>query len=279
MKTVPLLFGRWFVVVALLLLGVLHTSAAASNDSFGSAAIVSASLPATVSGSNVGATEEPGESLLPLVRRTVWWSWTPKNSGWVRASTRGTNIDTFISLFTGTTLTDLARIAFNDDVSFGDSSAGQSELIFLATAGKTYDIQVGGYSGWTGSFSLDIATAATPPQLNGLTFTPSTIDVSTQNVAVTFDLQIAHPAGLRFGIISLIRPDGRQDSQVAFSAIDRISGTAASGTYRITLIVVQDVIPGPYSIRVDLTGIDNRHTTYGERTPFPNGLINSVLFV
>lgn len=257
-------------------MGVVHSFATPVNDAFASASVLSPALPSTAVGSNIAATTEAGELLPGLTRRTVWWSWTPTVGGWVRVSTRGTNIDTVLSAFTGSTLSGLTRRAFNDDVGGADTGSGRSELIFLASAGETYRVQVGGFAGWEGTFALDLAAASIPPQLTKLSFTPVAADVSSQAASVTSDLGVTHPAGLRFGRLSVFRPDGTPEDEASLDSTTRISGTAAVGTYRVAITIQQRVQPGNYTLRVDLNGLDSRRAVYGERTPFPVGLPRTI---
>ena len=153
---------------------------------------------------------------------------------------------------------------------------GPSELLFRADAGETYHLQVGGYAGWEGTFSLRLESVPAPPQLTALSIAPATVDVSSQPATATFDLHVTHPGGFRQGVLSLFRPDGRQEDQVAFLAGQRISGDAKSGTYRVTTTVAQRVLPGPYSLRIRLDGTDGRRAIYGERTPFPSQLSSAI---
>lgn len=258
------------------LLSALSLMAVPDNDGFASARVLPASFPVTVAGGNVAASNETGEPRPEKSARTVWWTWTPAASGWVRITTQGTDIDTVLAAYTGSSLAGLKRQAFNDDMGAAEGEVGPSELVLRVTAGETYHLQVGGYAGWEGAFSLHIQTVATPPQLTALSFTPEMVDVSGQPATATFDLHVTHPGGFRQGVLSLFRPDGRQEDQVAFLAGQRISGDAKSGTYRVTATVAQRVLPGPYSLRIRLDGADGRHAVYGERTPFPSQLSSIV---
>lgn len=259
-----------------LLFSALSILAAPDNDGFASARVLPAALPVTAVGGNVEASHEEGEPRPEKSARTVWWTWTPAASGWVRITTRGTDIDTVLAAYTGSTLGGVVRQAFNDDVGTAEGEVGPSELLFRADAGETYHLQVGGYAGWEGTFSLRLESVPAPPQLTALSIAPATVDVSSQPATATFDLHVTHPGGFRQGVLSLFRPDGRQEDQVAFLAGQRISGDAKSGTYRVTATVAQRVLPGPYSLRIRLDGTDGRRAIYGERTPFPSQLTSAI---
>ena len=124
-------------------------SPALPNDNFAQRQIVG---PAErlVTGSNVGATVEPGE---PETEGTsVWWTWTPTETGTILISTVGSSFDTILDVFTGETLDHLRRIVSDDD------SGGKrtSRLYFRAYAGEVFQIRVSGASAESGSILLHL---------------------------------------------------------------------------------------------------------------------------
>jgi len=78
----------------------------------------------------------------------VWYSYTPSTSGTKTADTMGSSHDTVLAVYTGSTLTGLTLVGCNDDISTSDLD---SRVTWTATAGVTYRIQAGGYSGATGT--------------------------------------------------------------------------------------------------------------------------------
>jgi hypothetical protein len=136
----------------------------------------------TVSGSNVGATAEPGEPAGEGTNgdvNSVWWNWTAPASGQVEINTFGSSLDTVLAVYTGAGLDKLNLFAANDD-----ALDTQSQVLFSATAGTTYHISVDGYGGDTGDFTLRLGT--TPANDN---FTNSTVvpggTVTGTNLAAT----------------------------------------------------------------------------------------------
>jgi hypothetical protein len=121
------------------------------NDNFANRALVTAGSTQSV-GSNVDSSAETGEPRNPSVAgsRSVWWSWTAATSSSVTISTTGSSFDTTLAIYTGTTLGSLVLVGANDD-----SGGIQSAVTFSAVAGTTYAIQVNGYSGETGSVTLN----------------------------------------------------------------------------------------------------------------------------
>jgi len=131
-----------------------------SNDNFANRTAITPATTAggtvNVIGNNAGFTRETGEPnhwTNSAGYHSAWWRFTPASSGNVTISTAGSSFDTVLSVYTGSSLTALNRVAFNDD--FGGTS--QSSVTFAATAGTQYQIAVASYyDGTTGSISLGV---------------------------------------------------------------------------------------------------------------------------
>jgi hypothetical protein len=72
-----------------------------------------------------------------------WLSWTAPVSGVCTIDTLGSSFDTVLAVYTGTVVSNLVKIASNDDV---NETVTQSRLTFNATAGVTYQIAVDGFA-------------------------------------------------------------------------------------------------------------------------------------
>ena len=104
--------------------------------------------------STSGATLESGEPRpCGSIGATVWFTYTPTTSGTVTIDTMGSGFDTVLAVYTGSSLTGLSNVACNDDLAWYDLD---SRVSFSGTAGVTYRIQAGGYSGATGSLTLNV---------------------------------------------------------------------------------------------------------------------------
>ena len=99
-----------------------------------------------VTGSNVGATVEPGEPFHAFTTpsHSVWWTWTSPITGTIAVSTLGSTFDTVVAIYTGKVLTNLAPVASDDD---SNPDMTTSRALFRAYAGETYQIAVGGSTG------------------------------------------------------------------------------------------------------------------------------------
>jgi subtilisin family serine protease len=128
------------------------TTEAASNDNFVNAQPLSGAS-GTVAGRNVGATSEPGEPS-PFwcgAQASIWYRWTAPATGTVTFDTVGSNFDTVLAVYTGSTIGSLTGVAANDDM----PGSLQSRVQVLATAGTTYRIAVDGFCGGAGNVTLN----------------------------------------------------------------------------------------------------------------------------
>ena len=76
-------------------------------------------------------------------------------AGRVTVSTAGSNFDTLLGVYTGSSVSALTLVAGNDDAAGGTTSLAT----FNAIAGVSYQIAVDGYDGGDGNFTLDLRYA------------------------------------------------------------------------------------------------------------------------
>jgi hypothetical protein len=114
----------------------------------------------TVTGFNTNATKEPGEPshVGNAGGRSVWWTWTALSSGNVTITTAGSTFNTLLAIYTGTSVTNLAGVAANDN----DDTNVTSKITFAATAGVAYAIAVDGFDGASGNIVLQVKEDAPP---------------------------------------------------------------------------------------------------------------------
>ena len=139
------------------------------NDNFANRTIITGST-ITLAATNTGATKEAGEPNHAgnAGGKSVWWTWTAPSGGTVTLDTHGSNFDTLLAVYTGTSVSALAKVAANDDDPAGGTTT--SKLTFVATAGTAYQIVVDGYGGASGNVTLNLslASASTPLAPTGL---------------------------------------------------------------------------------------------------------------
>lgn len=129
--------------------------AATTNDLFANRTVLVGPVVSTT-GSSKNATKETGEPIHGgnSGGKSVWWTWTAPASGTVTIDTAGSNFDTLLSVYTGSSVSALTSVASNDD----DWAAGltTSKVTFAVTAGTVYQIAVDGYGGVYGNIALHI---------------------------------------------------------------------------------------------------------------------------
>ncbi|MBC7818446.1 MAG: trypsin-like serine protease, partial [Planctomycetaceae bacterium] len=132
-----------------------------SNDNFADSRVLTGTN-VTVTGSNTTATAQAGEPNPAGISggKSVWWSWTASSSGTVTLSTAGSNFDTTLGIYTGSSLSSLRLVAENDDENY-NNGVYTSRVTFNAVAGTTYRILVDGYDGDSGNISLKLTQSAT----------------------------------------------------------------------------------------------------------------------
>lgn len=142
---------------------------AAPNDSFANSATL-VGVAGTTAGSNNGASKESGEPLHAgdSGGASVWYSWTAPASGLYGFTTAGSNFDTLLAAYTGTSVTGLTVVASNDDINVSNRA---SSIVFQAASGTTYRIAVDGWVGSVGDFALSWQRVTTAPILSS--FTPN----------------------------------------------------------------------------------------------------------
>jgi hypothetical protein len=125
------------------------------NDDFANRAVFLGN--GNVSGSNTFATREVGEPFHAAQPggTSIWWTWTAPASAPVRFSTAGSDFDTTLAVYTGSSVSNLQLIASNDD----ENSTGASAVSFNAVVGQAYQIAVDGYDGASGRAVLSIGSA------------------------------------------------------------------------------------------------------------------------
>jgi Ca2+-binding RTX toxin-like protein len=173
------LLGLSTAIAALMLLAPASALAAPpANDSFANALVLPGSpLPVTDSASNVEATRETGEPEHAHIEGggSLWWRWTAPKTATITIDTCGSDFDTLLGIYTGTSVDALTEVASSDDAA-NDRCVVASGTTFRAQAGTTYSIAVDGFGGETGAVTLrlspppandDFADAAALPSTGG----------------------------------------------------------------------------------------------------------------
>lgn len=122
------------------------------KDTFGQSGTLGTNFSGVGLASNVGATIQSGEPQHGNEPggASVWVRWTAPASGIATFSTLGSDFDTTLGVYTGSTLASLTSVAENDD----DVGFLNSEVTFNTKAGTEYQIAVDGFYGAEGDIIL-----------------------------------------------------------------------------------------------------------------------------
>lgn len=109
----------------------------------------------SVSTSNVGSTSELNEPPhgSSIAYKTLWWEYTPSESAKVRMDTTGSNFDTSLAVYTGTSINNLTLIASNDNA---NGQTETSAIDFQGVANTTYFVAVGSSNDGVGLLQLKV---------------------------------------------------------------------------------------------------------------------------
>jgi hypothetical protein len=134
-----------------------------ANDNFANAIVLTGGV-FSVTGTNVGATKEAGEPNHAGLAggASVWYAWTPTQSGIATIDTIGSGFDTLLAAYTenGISFAGLVPVASNNNIS---GTLLQSRITITVTAGTTYYIAVDGFNGATGAITLNFELVPTGP--------------------------------------------------------------------------------------------------------------------
>jgi hypothetical protein len=179
------------VALAVILLGMPAPAAhaAAANDNFASAEVISGSS-GSVAGSTVGATGEANEKT-PFVFQTplttVWYRWTAPASGRALFDISASDFDTVLEIYkNGSSLTTITDIMGDDDSS--PSGGGRSLIRLNVSAGTVYWLQVDGKADTVGSFTLTwslLAPLANDNFADAIALTDTSGSLSGDNILAT----------------------------------------------------------------------------------------------
>jgi hypothetical protein len=113
----------------------------------------------STSGSNRGATPQPGESAHGGNEATnsIWYDWVAPTNGPFVFDTAGSSFDAALAIYQGSDITGLALVG-----SDADATNGASKVSFMAVSGAAYRIAVAGLDGAQGVVRLNWSMSGAP---------------------------------------------------------------------------------------------------------------------
>jgi hypothetical protein len=205
-----------------------------TNDDFARRITVEGNAPA-FSGHNIGATLEPGETLLDASSqgRSVWWTWTAPASGTVHI---GDTWPFYLGVFVGSSISNLLPVA-----------SGYGAMDFYAHAGTTYQISVADSYGSEGTFDLAFTGL---PQIPGL---PPEFAVLLSDGR--FQIRVVGELGQSFAIqasTNLLDWETLAIDTMVTGIVDFMDADAASYPQRFYRVVPLDTLFSPSGLRIAL---------------------------
>jgi hypothetical protein len=135
-----------------------------ANDNFASRTVFSGTL-ISATGTNAFATKESGEPSHAgnSGGKSVWYRWTAPGDGKVTIDTTGSDFDTLLAVYKGTSVSALSAVSGGSNNNDPAGGTLTSKVSFSVTAGTTYQIAVDGYNGASGQIALHLNLASTAP--------------------------------------------------------------------------------------------------------------------
>ncbi len=229
------------------------------NDTFALRSLLSGATFYTTA-TSAQATRETGEPAHAgsVAAKSLWWTWTAPESGLVSISTKGSDFDTVLAVYTGNSVGALQAVSNNNDA----PGVRTSVVSFDAVAGRTYQIAVDGFGGVGGNIVLSggfsrasvfngLAINEAQPRLNG---------------AVKLSLDAL--SGFTFAF-------GYGDKRISFSgrldATGKYTGTVVRGTLSLLVSLELDRTDGTDAITGTITEGALVTGVRAERAAFDNG--------
>jgi len=240
------------------------------NDNFANATQID-SLPYTDSVDSTAAGIESGEPPLSCgydqSGDTVWYSFTPSQTGSYTATAPYSGFYPQVAVYSGSTLGTLSEI--------GCRTLGQ-QLTFHANVGTTYYFQVGGLFGARGTLNFNLNVAPAPTA--GFYYSPSDPSIFDP---IQFNDQAYDPGGNGFSSEAWDFGDGGTALNPGCCPTHHYS---SDGTYRVTLTVTttdgrvastsQDVLVKTHDVSIAKVTVP-QSASVGQTRPITVGLVNA----
>jgi Divergent InlB B-repeat domain/Fibronectin type III domain len=203
------------------------------NDNFANGQVITDNS-GSVTGTSINATKEAGEPNHAgnAGGASVWYNWQVPSSGTATITTTGSNFDTLLGVYTGSSVDALTFVAGNDD----DPGGGlASRVSFSAAMGTTYRIAVDGFRSSSGSvasgdINLNWSLSGPPPApaanaATSVTSSGFTANWSSSSGATGYRIDVS-PNSSFSSFVS-----GFQDLDVGNVLSRSVSGLSAGTTY------------------------------------------------
>ena len=240
----------------------------------------------TATGNNTFATfEAPGEPVHAGVTdatNSVWWYWSPTNTGMVLVDTLGTAFNNVVAVYFGSNVSNLVQLAASDDTQSPVGLRRQPYLYFSATNGSTYHIVVAGAT--TADFGA-IALRVEPngvPDTNApvVTVTSPLSGLVTTNTFLTLTGTAFDPGSGSSGVAAVLVTLNQSLPVTAFGTTNWTNTVILNrGTNVIRVVAVDNAqnVSAPVTISVNVLLLEAPHDLFVSARVLTNAAVsNSV---
>jgi hypothetical protein len=211
----------------------------------------------TNSGSNIGATSEPGEPLHggKFGGKSVWYKWRPPFNGIATIATEGSDFDTLLGVYTlkdgaPQAVSNLVTVAGNDD----GGSFFTSQVSFNVNDDTEFEIAVDGFSGYSGNYALSWSELSTLHMLPDILTNPvsqtvlpdATVNFSVTAVPVCSDIHANCKIPSHYrpeGVIPVLKYQWLFNETVILGATNKtltVSNASVANVGNYTVLVIQN---------------------------------------
>ena len=245
------------------------------NDTFENRQVLSG-FESDVSGSNIAATLDRNEPVNPTSSGThsVWWEWTALANGTAVITTMGSDFDTTLAVYEGSSLENLVLVASNDDF-----NSLTSKVSFDAQANASYLIQVNGYGQSVGTITLDYPSNSDGLSMPTIVANPSDLTIVSGGViSLKVEAEGFEPFSYQW-----LKDDVDIEGATASAFVKESALPEDSGLYSVSVSNAFGVVKSPPArVTVERTGVYAANdlfedaieldSTYGTSGPFNLGL-------
>lgn len=194
-----------------------------SSDSFLTRITLSGTT-GTVTASTSSATKESGEPnhAGDTGGKSIWWKWVSPVTGTVSFDTFGSNFDTVLAVYTGTSVSHLTAVSSNNDA----TNSKQSSTLFHVTAGIEYEIAVDGVNGVSGFTQLNWTACSSNPS------TPQSLSPAQGDVIYSFPVTFRWKTASNAASYDLV-VDGKTLQTVTTNTASVSSLTSGTHTWQV----------------------------------------------
>jgi hypothetical protein len=211
------------------------------NDNFVNAQTITGTS-GTINATNIFASKEVGEpNHEPFDTpggRSVWYRWTAPSSGQAFLDTSGSDFDTVLAVYTGSSVNALTSVIKNDDAPGTTTSSVQ----FSAVSGTTYQIAVDGFRADSGEINLNFNLPGNVAP-NTVQFTTSTASVNeTAGATAKVDLQVTRTGTTTAAAtVNFATSNGTASDRTDYEAtLGTLQFAAGETSKMITVFIVDD---------------------------------------